>query len=120
MNFFKGFDLYSAMTSLMYVFETFYFELTDGTYPVIPQRNCGKPWTQSSLHDLLVNVEGNGGGAAAAAASNSTMRIVNGYDAVPNSYPWTVSIRLKGFGYTHFCAGLFSILWLFTQRIPKF
>jgi hypothetical protein len=97
MNFIKGFDFYSAMTSLMYVFETFYFELTDGTYPVIPQGNCGKPWVRSSLYDSLLS-----------GAPNSTMRIVHGYDAVPNSYPWTVSIRLKAFGYTHFCAGLLN------------
>jgi hypothetical protein len=96
MNFLKNFDFYSAMSSLLYVIETFYFELTDGSYPTIPQGNCGQPWTKTSLFDSMLQD---------AVRSNVSMRIVNGQNAVPFSYPWTVSIRLKAFGYTHFCAG---------------
>ena len=92
-----GFDFFSAFSSILYVFQAFYFEISHNTYPVIPQPNCGKPSVKSSLYNSLKsNQERN----------DVIGRILAGNNAIQGSYPWTVSIRLKNYGYTHYCGGL--------------
>lgn len=98
----SNFDFYSALNSLLILFETAYYEITFQTRPVIPQAECGMPCMDGGLS------------LSSVLCSNSSMinsfRILNGQSARAHSFPWMASIRAKSDHnaakrLVHFCGG---------------
>lgn len=74
-------SLIHSLIIVCYILKRFNFQ------SVYPQNSCGKPQVEPNINGSALN------------------RIINGVDAVPNSWPWTVSLRLASKYTSHYCAG---------------
>jgi hypothetical protein len=89
-----GIDLKNTFSNLLLLLQSLYHEYTDPSISKIPQPNCGRPCTQPTLYNFVTN-----------SSQPYKERLISGEDALPNSYPWMVSIRAKPVNLSHFCGG---------------